>query len=67
MDALSQHLSRPWLRFYPPGVPVVVSYEGKLQYCFPGDRDLARTWNVFAACLGEAFEELRAQPRGEGA
>ena len=29
MDPLQQYLSKPWLKFYPPGVPAAVEFEAK--------------------------------------
>jgi diacylglycerol O-acyltransferase / wax synthase len=42
---------------------VIVSYDGKLQFGFTADWDLVPDVDVFAACVGEAFEELRAAAR----
>jgi diacylglycerol O-acyltransferase len=42
---------------------VIVSYDGKLQYGFTADWDLVPDLDVFAACVAEAFADLRAAAR----
>ncbi len=42
---------------------VIVSYAGKLQYSFTADWDLVPDVDVFAKCVGAAFQELRDAAR----